>query len=173
MHWIELHPTILNGFMTSDRDKMTKNPTKPAMNILGTFEGRTHLYPVHIFYEDTDFSGVVYHANYLRFLERARSSFLNLIGVTHANLWDEHDMAFTIKGIAIEYKSPARVDDDLLIYTTYDKLKGARLLITQSCYRGDTLIVKADIEAACITASGRPVRSPDFLKAGLKPYLLD
>jgi len=139
--------------MTSDRDKMTKSATKPAMNILGTFEGRTHLYPVHIFYEDTDFSGVVYHANYLSFLE--------------------HDMAFTIKGIAIEYKSPARVDDDLLIYTTYDKLKGARLLITQSCYRGDTLIVKADIEAACITASGRPVRSPDFLKAGLKPYLLD
>ena len=141
-------------------------------SILGTFEGRTHFYPVHIFYEDTDFSGVVYHANYLRFLERARSSFLNLLGITHANLWDEHQLAFTIQKISIEYKSPAKVDDHLVIHTTYDHLKGARLLISQSCYREKTLIVKADIEAACITASGKPVRSPEFLKTQLRPYLL-
>ena len=141
-------------------------------SILGTFEGRTHFYPVHIFYEDTDFSGVVYHANYLRFLERARSSFLNLLDITHANLWEEHQMAFTIQKISIEYKSPAKVDDHLVIHTTYDHLKGARLLISQSCYREKTLIVKAEIEAACITASGKPVRSPDFLKNELSPYLL-
>ena len=141
-------------------------------NILGTFDGRRHLYPVHIFYEDTDFSGVVYHANYLRFLERARSSFLNLLSITHASLWDKHELAFTIRKISIEYKFPARVDDHLIIHTTYDQLKGARLLISQTCYRGDTLIVKADIEAACITASGKPVRSPEFLKNKLKPYLL-
>jgi len=143
------------------------------MNILGTFDGRVHLYPVHIFYEDTDFSGVVYHANYLRFLERARSSFLNLLGITHANLWDEHEMAFTIQKISIEYKSPARVDDHLVIHTTYDHLKGARLLISQSCYRNGSLIVKADIEAASITAAGKPIRSPEFLKNELGPYLLD
>jgi len=144
-----------------------------SMNILGIFEERTHLYPVHIFYEDTDFSGVVYHANYLRFLERARSSFLNLLGITHANLWDEHELAFTIRKVAIEYKSPAKVDDHLVIHTTYDHLKGARLLISQSCFREETLIVKAEIEAACITASGKPVRSPEFLKNELGPYLLE
>ena len=142
-------------------------------NILGAFDGRTHLYPVHIFYEDTDFSGVVYHANYLRFLERARSSFLNLLGITHASLWSEHQLAFTIRKIAVEYKSPAQVDDHLVIQTTYDNLKGARLLISQSCYRDKTLIVKADIEAACITSSGKPVRSPDFLRQELTPYLLN
>ncbi len=147
------------------------SPNTP-INILGNFEGRTHLYPVHIFYEDTDFSGVVYHANYLRFLERARSSFLNLLGITHANLWDEHKLAFTIREITIEYKSPAKVDDHLVIHTTYDHLKGARLRISQSCYREKTLIVKAEIEAACITASGKPVRSPDLLKNKLAPYLL-
>lgn len=141
-------------------------------SILGTFSGRTHLYPLHIFYEDTDFSGIVYHANYLRFLERARSSFLNLLDITHANLWDKHQLAFTIRKISIKYNSPAKIDDHLVIRTTYDHLKGARLLITQSCYRENTLIVKADIEAACITASGKPVRSPEFLKKKLGPYLL-
>jgi len=143
-----------------------------SKSILGSFKERTHFYPVHVFYEDTDFSGVVYHANYLRFLERARSSFLNLLGITHASLWDEHQLAFTIRKIAIEYKSPARVDDHLVIHTTYDHLKGARLLISQSCYRKDTLIVKADIEAACITAAGKPIRSPDFLKNELRSFLL-
>lgn len=157
-------------FEKSDKIVMP-SPNNPK-NILGTFDGRTHFYPVHIFYEDTDFSGVVYHANYLRFLERARSSFLNLLGITHANLWDEHRLAFTIRKISIDYKSPAKVDDHLIIHTTYDHLKGARLLISQSCYRENTLIVKADIEAACITASGKPVRSPGFLKNKLAPYLL-
>lgn len=151
---------------------MMETSSQNTKSILGTFDGRTHFYPVHIFYEDTDFSGVVYHANYLRFLERARSSFLNLLGITHANLWDEHQLAFTIQKISIEYKSPAKVDDHLVIHTTYDHLKGARLLISQSCYREKTLIVKADIEAACITASGKPVRSPEFLKTKLRPYLL-
>lgn len=141
-------------------------------SILGTFNGRIHLYPLHIFYEDTDFSGVVYHANYLRFLERARSSFLNLLGITHANLWAEHHLAFTIKNITIDYKTPAQVDDHLVIHTTYDYLKGARLLISQTCYRGDAVIVSAKVEAASITAEGKPVRSPEFLLKALAPYLL-
>jgi len=146
--------------------------TKHSNSILGSFDGRIHTYPVHIFYEDTDFSGVVYHANYLRFLERARSSFLNLLGITHANLWDEQKMAFTIQHISIDYKSPARVDDHLIIHTTYDQLKGARLLISQSCFRKDTLIVKADVKAACITAQGKPARPPKILSKKLAPYLL-
>lgn len=141
-------------------------------NILGTFDARIHFYPVHIFYEDTDFSGVVYHANYLRFLERARSSFLNLLGITHANLWDVHKLAFTIRKISVEYRSPARVDDHLVIQTTYDHLRGARLLISQSCFLENTLIASAEVEAACITEGGKPVRNPDFLKEKLEPYLL-
>lgn len=147
------------------------NELNTQQNILGWFEGRVHKYPIHIFYEDTDFSGVVYHANYLRFFERARSSFLNLLGVTHANLWDEHQMAFTIRKFVVEYKSPARVDDHLIVHTTYDQIKGARLLVSQSCFRGDTLVVKAQSEAACITADGRPRRASDFLKQKLEPFL--
>lgn len=150
---------------------MTDEGPDLQRNIMGWFEGRVHKYPVHIFYEDTDFSGVVYHANYLRFCERARSSFLNLLDITHANLWDAHQMAFTIRKFEIEYKSPARVDDRLMVHTTYDEIRGARLLISQSCFRGESLIITAKCEAACISADGRPSRAPQFLKDKLGPFL--
>lgn len=139
--------------------------------ILGSFEGRVHLYQLHIFYEDTDFSGVVYHANYLRFFERARSSFLNLLGIRHADLWEQYKLAFTIRSITLDYLKSAQVDDLLTIKTTYNQIKGARLFITQECYRGDDLLVSAKCEAACIASNGRPTRAPTFLKERLKDFL--
>jgi len=140
--------------------------------ILGWFEGRVHTYPIHIFYEDTDFSGVVYHANYLRFFERARSSFLNLLNIRHADLWDKHGIVFTVKTIHLDYKIPARVDDHLIVKTTYDQLKGARLMISQTCNRGSEVLVSASCQAACITAQGRPIRAPKFLREKLTDYLM-
>jgi len=84
---------------------------------IGWFEGREHHYPLRVFYEDTDFSGIVYYANYLRFCERARSSFFRLVGFEHAKLWDSDDpLAFAIRKIDLEYKKPARVDDHRLIH---------------------------------------------------------
>lgn len=141
-------------------------------NTLGWFEGREHFYPIHVFYEDTDFSGLVYHANYLRYFERGRSSFLNLIGITHADLWAENEMAFTIRKFEIEYKSPARIDNELLVKTTYDKISGARLFISQSCFIDDTLIALASCEAACISKTGRPVRVPKVIKDKITKYVL-
>jgi len=139
-------------------------------NILGWFQGREHFYPVHIFYEDTDFSGLVYHANYLRYFERGRSSFLNLIGVTHAELWADHQIAFTIRKFEIEYKSPARIDDDIIVKTTYDQVTGARLHISQACFKDDTLIATAKCEAACISHIGRPVRVPKSIRDKITDY---
>ena len=133
-------------------------------NILGWFEGRVHFYPIHVFYEDTDFSGLVYHANYLRYYERGRSSFLKLLGIEHSALWNTQDMAFTIRKFEIEYKAPAKIDDHLLIKTTYDKISGARLFITQECLKDDILVSKAKCEAACITKAGRPTRLPTFIR---------
>ncbi len=140
-------------------------------SVLGWFEGREHCYPVHVFYEDTDFSGLVYHANYLRYFERGRSSFLNLIGITHADLWSENEMAFTIRKFEIEYKSPARIDNDLLIKTTYDRISGARLFISQNCYLGELLIASATCEAACISKTGRPVRVPKEIRRKIAEYV--
>ena len=139
---------------------------------IGWFEGRVHHYPIRVFYEDTDFSGIVYYANYLRFFERARSSFFRLVGFEHAKLWDSDDpLAFAIRKIELDYKKPARVDDHLVVQTTYDQIKGARLWVSQACYRGDDLLVTAVSEAASITPEGRPKRAPKNMVEKLAPYL--
>jgi len=147
---------------------MAEKPT------LGAFHGREHHYPIRVFYEDTDFTGVVYYANYLKFFERARSSFFHLCGLHHAELWDSDDpMAFVIRKIELDYKRPARIDDELTIVTTYDTFKGARLWVSQAAYRGDELLVTAVSEAASITPDGRPKRAPKAMIEKLRPYLLE
>lgn len=144
--------------------------TQDNHNTLGWFEGRIHYYPVHVFYEDTDFSGLVYHANYLRYFERGRSSFLKLIGVAHSELWQEHEIAFTIRKFEIEYKAPAKIDDHLLIKTSYDSISGARLFISQECLIEDKIITRAKCEAAVISKSGRPVRLPKDIIAKIDAF---
>lgn len=146
------------------------NSQEPSM---GYFEGREHFYPVRVFYEDTDFSGVVYYANYLRFLERARSSFFRLAGIGHAELLErDPPLAFVIRKINLDYKLSARIDDALTVMTTYDTFKGARLMVTQKVFRGDDLLLTADSEAACIDLTGRPKRAPKEMIEKLTPYLL-
>jgi len=139
---------------------------------LGYFEGREHYFPIRVFYEDTDFSGVVYYANYLRFLERARSSFFRLAGIGHAELLDrDPPLAFVIRKINLDYLASARIDDVLSVMTTYDTFKGARLLVTQKIFRDGELILTADSEAACIDLEGRPKRAPKEMIEKLRPYL--
>ncbi len=140
---------------------------------MGYFNGRQHFYPIRVFYEDTDFSGVVYYANYLRFLERARSSFFRLAGVGHAELLErEVPLAFVIRKINLDYKRSAKIDDVLSVMTSYDSFKGARLLVTQKIYRGTELLLTADSEAACIDLDGRPKRAPKEMMEKLSPFLL-
>jgi len=137
---------------------------------MGWLEGREHVLPVRIYYEDTDFTGVVYHANYLRYFERGRSDFLRLAGVSHQLLLEHSDpAAFTVTKIAVAFKRAARIDDGLLVRTTYDAIKGARLLISQRIFREGDLIATADVEAACIALDGRARRPPPGLIAALKP----
>ena len=139
---------------------------------MGWLEGREHVLPVRIYYEDTDFTGVVYHANYLRYFERGRSDFLRLAGVSHQALLDRTDpAAFTVAKIAVEFKRPARVDDALVVRTTYDAVKGPRLLISQRIFREGDLIATAEVEAACIALDGRPRRPPPGLVEALRPLL--
>jgi len=141
---------------------------------MGYFEGREHFYPVRVFYEDTDFSGVVYYANYLRFLERARSSFFRLAGIGHAELLErDPPLAFVIRKINLDYIRSARIDDALTVMTTYDTFKGARLMVTQKIYCGETLLVTAESEAACIDLMGRPKRAPKEMIEKLTPYLIE
>ena len=99
----------------------------------GRFEGREHILPVRVYYEDTDFTGLVYHANYVRYFERGRSDFLRLAGVGHADLLaGETPLAFVITSMDLRFLKAARIDDALIVRTTYDALRGPRLTIRQT-----------------------------------------
>jgi acyl-CoA thioester hydrolase len=136
----------------------------------GVLDGREHQLAVRVYYEDTDFTGVVYHGNYARYFERGRSDFLRLAGVSHHSLLERDDpAAFTVTRLAIEYKRPARIDDALVVRTTYDAMKGPRLFISQTITRGEELIATAQVEAACIDLKGRPRKPPPGLVEALSP----
>ena len=136
----------------------------------GWLEGREHVLPVRVYYEDTDFTGVVYHANYLRYFERGRSDFLRVAGVSHADLLERTDpAAFTVVRLEIDFKRPARIDDGLQVRTLYDSVRGPRLFISQRIMRGEELICAAKVEAACIDLAGRPRKPPSGLVDALRP----
>lgn len=137
----------------------------------GWLEGREHQLPVRIYYEDTDFTGVVYHANYLRYFERGRSDFFRLVGISHTALLElPEPTAFTIIRIELDYRRAARVDDALLVRTTYDNVKGPRLLVSQRITRGEELIAEAQVQAVCIDLAGRARRPPPGMVDLLRPY---
>ena len=139
---------------------------------VGRIEGREHRLPVRIYYEDTDFTGVVYHANYLRYFERGRSDFFRAIGISHTDLLElPEPTAFTIIRIELDYKRAARVDDALVVRTTYDSIRGPRLFVSQSIVRGDEVIAEAKVQAVCIDLKGRARRPPPGMADLLRPYL--
>ena len=137
----------------------------------GRFEGKAHLLPVRVYYEDTDFTGVVYHANYLRYFERGRSEFLRLTGVSHTQLRAlDQPMAFVVVRMTIDYRRAARIDDALIVRTEYDRVEKARLKVRQTLLRGLDVIAEAVEEIACIDLDGRPRRPPPALMDGLRPW---
>lgn len=138
----------------------------------GRFDGRSHILPVRIYYEDTDFSGVVYHANYLRYFERGRSDYLRLAGVSHTELLEgDAPTAFAVNRITLDFLKPARIDDALTVVSTYDKVKGPRIFISQAIRRGQDVIATAAVEACCISLTGRPRKPPVLLLQRLQPFL--
>src|SRR5689334_14948423 len=138
----------------------------------GRFDGRTHLLAVRIYYEDTDFSGLVYHANYLRFFERGRSDFLRLAGIHHNELLaGAEPLAFAVNKITVEFLKPARIDDALTVKTGFDAMRGPRIFITQTLERAGESLVNAEFQVCCISLTGRPRKPPALLLERLKPFL--
>lgn len=138
----------------------------------GAFDGRIHLLPVRVYYEDTDFTGVVYHANYLRYFERGRSDFLRLASTGHAELLDREDpLAFVATRIEIDFIKPARIDDELVVRTSYDRMRGPRLFISQAIERAGDLVCRARVEIAVVGLDGRARRPPKALIESLTPWL--
>jgi acyl-CoA thioester hydrolase len=137
----------------------------------GWLVGREHQLPVRIYYEDTDFTGVVYHANYLRYFERGRSEFLRLTGVSHTQLRAlDQPMAFVVVRMTIDYRKAARIDDALIVRTRYQSIRKARLHVRQTLMRGLDVIAEAAEEIACIDLDGRPRRPPPALMDGLRTW---
>ena len=137
----------------------------------GWLEGREHVLPVRIYYEDTDFTGVVYHANYLRYFERGRSDFFRIAGIRHTDfLALPEPTAFSVIRIELDFKRAARIDDALHVRTTFDSVTGARLHISQRITRGDELIAQAAVTAVCIDLKGRAIRPPRQMFERLGPF---
>ena len=136
----------------------------------GEFRDGAHWLPVRVYYEDTDFTGVVYHANYLRYFERGRSDFFRLAGISHSEfLALPEPTAFSVIRIELDFKRAARIDDALLVRTTYDTVTGARLNVSQRITRGDELIAGAAVTAVCIDLKGRAIRPPRLMIERLSP----
>lgn len=119
------------------------------------------LHPVRIYYEDTDFSGVVYHAAYLKFFERGRTEALRASGVHHTELLKRAEpLAFAVRKMTTEWIVPARIDDLLEVRTRFRDIRGARMMLDQEIWRSETLLTQADVEAVAMSLEGRPRRVP-------------
>jgi acyl-CoA thioester hydrolase len=117
-----------------------------------------------VYFEDTDFSGRVYHARYLHFMERGRSDYLRLLGIHHRALAAD-GLAFAVRHLEIDFLEPAGIDDVLTIRTRRDAVSGARIVLQQTIRRGETCLVAARVTVALVGPGGRPLRLPPAIRA--------
>jgi len=142
-------------------------------DIAGRMEGTCHILPVRVYFEDTDFSGVVYHASYLRFCERGRSDFMRFIGVHHNQLFagDENGagaLAFAVRHMEIDFVGAAKIDDILEVKTTALSTTGVRLILEQNVVSSDKHLLKAVVTVVLLDANGQPKRFPNTLLTKLR-----
>ena len=142
----------------------------PWPDLAGRLDDGVHVLPVRVYYEDTDFTGIVYHGAYVRFFERGRSDFLRLAGIHHSRLKageTGQSLAFAVRSMNLDFRKPATIDDVLEVRTRLTELKGARIVLDQEIHRGEDLLVAAHVVVAVITADGKPTRLPADLAGRL------
>ena len=127
-----------------------------------------HVFPLRVYYEDTDAGGVVYYANYLKYAERARTELLRDLGVEQSELMAGAGLAFAVRSVAVDYLSPARLDDRLEVHSRLEDVRGASLRAEQSIRRGAVELVRLEVRVACMNRSGRAARLPAGLRAKLE-----
>lgn len=126
----------------------------------------SHHIDIRVYYEDTDFSGFVYHANYLRYMERGRTELLRALAMEQADLAREAGLIFVVRRMGLDFLKPARMDDMLTIVTTPLELRGASMPMSQEVRRGDEVLLQAEVTVAAVR-DGRAVRLPDGLRRAL------
>jgi len=132
----------------------------PPPFVPGAFVGAAHHYRLRVYFEDTDLSGIVYHANYLRYMERARSDMLRLAGIDQRAAMEGGEGAWAVTDLTIKYRSPAKLDDDLLVVSLVEAVRGASVIISQRILRGQDELTNGRVTAAFLSPEGRPRRQP-------------
>lgn len=125
---------------------------------------KAHNFPIRIYFEDTDAGGVVYHANYLRFMERARTEMLRDAGIDHAQLIKNDDLMFVVKSCAIEYHAPARLDDALTVETSVAAWGNASLTLSQNIKKDGAPISSSTVVLVCVNTALKPCRIPATIR---------
>ena len=144
---------------------MTVYPSPPG----GCLDGTTHLFPVRVYYEDTDGGGVVYHANYLKFMERARTEWLRSLGFEQTELKSQMRIMFVVRALTLQYLRPANFDDALMVATRLTRTGRSLLQFEQTIQRDDILLTQATVEVACIDAEHfKPVTIPTPIRNAMQ-----
>lgn len=124
----------------------------------------THDFPIRIYYDDTDAGGVVYYANYLKFVERARTEYLRALGFENSKIRHDFGIIIVVKSVEADYLSPARLDDVLTIQTRLLTVKNTSFVMEQKAIKNEACIFKMTIVLVCVNEEGRPTKMPDVLK---------
>ncbi len=128
------------------------------------------VWPIRVYYEDTDTTGAVYHATYLAYAERARTELLRAGGNDHQMLLAEHGIAFVVRRCEIDYLKPARLDDLLEVHTIVTAVRGASINMKQRVGRGGDTLAQLNLELACVNRSGRPARLPQAVRSAFAAH---
>lgn len=129
-----------------------------------SLEKQKHIFPIRVYYEDTDMGGVVYHANYLRYIERARSDWVRKLG-NDQNAMRDDGVVWVVRKLEADYLASAKFDDELTVETGVVAISGVRLTMAQLVLRGETEIFRATVTAVCINSDGKPIRLPAEIRA--------
>lgn len=119
-----------------------------------------HEFALRVYYEDTDLAGIVYYANYLRFIERARTEWVRGQGIDQTRLKEDEGLVFAVRRVEADYLSPARFDDDLIVRTSLEQMSGARIVLNQEVMRDTDLLFSAQVTLVALTIEGQPTRLP-------------
>jgi len=148
----------------------TSESPDPWPDLAGRIEGDRHILPIRIYFEDTDFSGVVYHGGYIRFMERGRSDFVRLIGIGHGDLdagVHGEPLVFAVRRIDIEYRKPALIDDVVEVETRVKEIRGASIVLDQTIRRGGDVLTEAAVTVAFVNREGKARRIPESVRERL------
>jgi acyl-CoA thioester hydrolase len=148
--------------------------TRDWPDLAGRIEGDAHVLPIRVYFEDTDFAGLVYHANFLKFIERGRTDFIRLLGIHHqslANPEEGESLVFVVRRVEIDYLKPGRLDDLLEVVTHCTDIGGASLTLTQEVRRGSTVLARAKVVVVLISHEGRPQRIGSLIRDALQRFV--